>query len=66
MKTTARELLISRNVDGLVVYLRENFGMSIREASLQEVITQAALVGGPPHDPWSESTWRMWLKNKVS
>jgi hypothetical protein len=66
MKATARALLRSGNMRGLAEYIRENFGMTIGEACLQDVIAQASEVGGPPHDPWSESTWRMWLKNKVS
>jgi len=66
MTLTIREIIKTRNVDALADYLRDNVGVIVAKDHASVILDQAAKVGGPAHDPWSESTWRMWLKGKAT
>lgn len=66
MALSIRQIIKTRNVDAFADYLRDNVGVTVAKVHLSAILDQAAKVGGPDHDPWSESTWRMWLKGKAT
>ncbi|MBV9124828.1 MAG: hypothetical protein JO112_15850 [Planctomycetes bacterium] len=66
MKGMIREIMRTQDMDTLAEYLRERFGLALNQAHLQSILEQASRVGGPEHDPWSESTWSTWLKGKAT
>jgi hypothetical protein len=56
----------TQDMGALAEYLRERLGLTVNQAHLQSLLEEASRVGGPEHDPWSDSTWSMWLKGKVT
>src|ERR1051325_2897016 len=62
MKSTIREIIKSRDVEALSRFLQDNFELSLTDMHLRFILEQASSVGGPADDPWTDSTWRMWLK----
>jgi hypothetical protein len=66
MKHTLREILQTRDLPGLARYVADQLGVMLPESRLRFLLDQAAEVGGPAHDPWTDSTWRMWLKGKLA
>src|SRR5579862_5860565 len=66
MKRTVREIMKTRDITGLAEYIRGNLGLTVTDAHAHYIMDQAARVGGPQHDPWSESTWCMWVKGKAT
>jgi hypothetical protein len=62
MKPTIPVIMKSANLEALANYLNDNLGLTVTNDHLIYIVEQAGKAGGPQHDPWSESTWRMWLK----
>lgn len=53
-------------MNALARVLKDSFNLSVSDAHLRSILDQATSAGGPPDDPWTEGTWRMWLKVKAA
>lgn len=66
MKPTIREIIKARDLDALARFINESFDLSLSHDRVRSILEQAVGAGGPADDPWSDSTWRMWLKGKAT
>src|SRR5262245_17655303 len=66
MKPSIPEIMKNGDVAALARFLKDNFDLIVADAHLQSILRQAASVGGPANDPWTESTWCMWLKQAAT
>lgn len=65
MKTPLRQLIRQQDADGLARYCRETFQASLTEQQARAILDHARSVGGTADQPWSDSTWKMWLKGRA-
>jgi hypothetical protein len=66
MKRTIQVIVKARDQAALAAYLRDHFGLAVSEAHLGAIIEQAGHAGGSDASPWSDATWRLWLKAKAT
>jgi hypothetical protein len=64
------ELLKTKDFAALSQLMQERFDLEASQASLEYIRYLAldhprAVAGGSPEDPWSDSSWLVWLKNRV-